>query len=61
MKPNWPKSVELRLLVTMLPEGVPGVTVMPFGKEPLTGMVFGMLMENWGSRAARAGVAVSRL
>ena len=34
---------------------------MPFGKEPLTGIVLGMFAENCGSRAARAGVASSRL
>ena len=39
-------KVELRLLVTMLPEGVPGVTEIPLGNEPETGMVFGMFTEN---------------
>ena len=61
LKPNAPKSVELLLPVTMLPEGVPGVMVMPFGNDPETGMSFGMLAENCGARAARAGVASLRL
>ena len=46
LKPNWPKSVEFCAPVTMLPEGVPGVMVIPFGNAPETGMVFGMLTEN---------------
>ena len=46
LNPNAPKSVELLLPVTMLPEGVPGVMVMPFGNVPLTGKLLGMLAEN---------------
>lgn len=54
LNPNAPKSVEF------LPEGVWGVMVIPFGNVPLTGMLLGILAENCGARAARAGVASSR-